>query len=394
MGKYNFDEVIERRGTDTVKYERLERYFGRNDLMAMWIADMEFKTPPFVVDALKKRIEHPVFGYAITPDDYFDQIATWLFNRHQWQVDTSWLTYIPGIVRGIGMVLNVFTKPGDKVIIQTPVYHPFRLVPEGLKREVVSNPLHRNEDGSYSMDFENLAQVADEKCKVLILSNPHNPAGIVWDKDTLVRLAHFCKEHKILVISDEIHCDMALFGHKHLPFAMCCEEAAQNSITFGAPTKTFNIAGIVSSYAIVPNNHIREQFYSWLEAFELNEPAMFSTLVTQAAFTAEGNEWREEMLRYLESNVEFVEQYCRENMPQIKPMRPQASFLVWLDCTALGLDHEALNDLFINKAHLALNDGEMFGPGGAGFMRFNIGEPRSMVLQALQQLKQAIDTLI
>lgn len=286
----------------------------------------------------------------------------------------------------------MFTKPDEKVIIQPPVYHPFRLTPEGNGREVVYNPLKENEDGTYSMDFENLAEVADEKCRVLILSNPHNPAGIVWGKETLARLADFCYDHNILVISDEIHCDMALWGNKHVPFATASEKAAQCSITFGAPSKTFNIAGIVSSYSIIPNDEIRNKFYTWLAANELNEAPMFSPIATIAAFQ-NGEEWRKAMLQYIEGNIIFVENYCRENLPQVKPLRPEASFLVWLDCRALGLDHESLVDLFVNKARLALNDGEMFGKGGEGFMRMNVGTPRAVLKKALDQLKTAIDNL-
>jgi cystathionine beta-lyase len=302
------------------------------------------------------------------------------------------MSFIPGIVKGIGMAINVFVKEDEKVIIQPPVYHPFRLTPLGNKRQVVYNPLRENADGSYSMDFENLEAVADEKCRLLILSNPHNPAGIVWDRETLRRLADFCYNHNIIVLSDEIHCDMALWGNKHIPFASVSPEAAACSITFGAPSKTFNIAGIVSSYSIVPNEKIRSKFYAWLQANELNEPTLFAPIATIAAFR-NGEEWRRQMLRYVEGNIDFVIDYCAKNLPQIKPLRPQASFLVWLDCRALGLNHDQLVELFVRKARLALNDGEMFGQGGEGFMRLNIASPRSVLLQALEQLKAAVASL-
>ncbi len=386
---YDFDKIIDRTGSGDLKHEVLEERYGRSDLLPLWVADMDFETPQFITDALRKRMDHSLFGYTVEPKDYWPTVQQWLKDHHQWDVKREWLTYIPGIVKGIGMVVNVFTKPGDKVIIQPPVYHPFRLTPQGNGREVVYNPLHENADGSYSMDFDNLAEVADDKCKVLILSNPHNPAGIVWDCDTLARLADFCHERHILVISDEIHCDMALWGNKHVPFAMVSEKAAQGSITFGAPSKTFNIAGIVSSYAIVPNDEIRAKFYSWLTANELNEPTIFSPIATIAAFQ-QGEPWRKAMLHYVEENILFVEDYCKKHMPQLKPLRPEASFLVWLDCRQLGIDHKQLVDLFVNKAHLALNDGEMFGQGGEGFMRMNVGTPRSVLQQALEQLRQAL----
>ena len=389
MQTFNFDEIINRRGTGAIKTDALQERYGRSDLTALWVADMDFATPPFIIDALNERMKHPVFGYTAVPDDYVPCIADWIESHHGWKVNHEWIQYIPGIVKGIGMVLNVFTQPGDGIIIQPPVYHPFRIVPEGNHRRIVYNPLIENPDGSYSMDFDNLAKVADDTCKVLILSNPHNPAGIVWDADTLRRLAHFCSQHGILVISDEIHCDMALFGHRHTPFATVSPEAEQCSITFGAPSKTFNIAGIVSSYSIVPNDELRQRFYSWLEVNELNEPTIFSPIATVAAFR-QGEEWRRQMLSYIEGNVLAVEQFCARHMPQIKPLRPQASFLVWLDCRALNLTHDRLIDLFVNRAHLALNDGAMFGKEGDGFMRLNVGMPRNLLLAALENLRQAL----
>lgn len=389
---YNFDKIIERRDSGALKTDALQERYGRSDLIPLWVADMDFELPSFILDPLRKRMEHPVFGYTVEPTDYWPSVIDWIKEHHGWDVRREWLTYIPGIVKGIGMVINVFLKEDEKVIIQPPVYHPFRLTPQGNKREVVFNPLHENADGTYSMDFENLATVADEKCRLLILSNPHNPAGIVWDRDTLIRLADFCYEHNILVISDEIHCDLALWNNKHIPFASVSEKAAQNSITFGAPTKTFNLAGIVSSYAIVPNEAIRTRFYDWLTANELNEPNMFAPIVTIAAFR-KGEPFRKQLIHYIEENINFIIDYCRENIPQIKPLRPEASFLIWLDCRELKMKQEDLVDLFVNKARLALNDGAMFGHEGEGFMRLNVGSPRVTLEKAMNQLKEAIDTL-
>ncbi len=386
---YDFDKIVDRTGSGDLKHEVLAERYGRADLLPLWVADMDFETPEFITDALRRRLEHSLFGYTVEPKDYWPTVQKWIKDHHGWDVKREWLSYIPGIVKGIGMVINVFTKPDEKVIIQPPVYHPFRLTPEGNGREVVYNPLKENSDGSYSMDFDNLEEVANDKCKVLILSNPHNPAGIVWDKDTLARLAEFCYDHNILVISDEIHCDMALWGNTHVPFATASDKAAQCSITFGAPSKTFNIAGIVSSYSIIPNDEIRNRFYTWLAANELNEAPMFSPIATIAAFK-NGEQWRKAMLHYVEQNILFMEEYCKTHLPKIKPLRPEASFLVWLDCRALGLNHEQLIDLFVDKAHLALNDGEMFGKGGAGFMRVNVGTPRAILTKALEQLTEAI----
>ena len=384
---YNFDKIIDRTGSGDLKHGVLKERYGRDDLLPLWVADMDFETPEFITNALRRRLEHSLFGYTVVPDELWTIIIRWIADHHQWQVERQWLTYIPGIVKGIGMAINVFVKEDEKVIIQPPVYHPFRLTPQGNGRKVVFNPLKEKPGGGYEMDFEQLAEVADDKCRLFILSNPHNPAGICWDADTLRRLAHFCFEHNIIVISDEIHSDMALFGNRHTPFATVSDEAAQISITFGAPSKTFNIAGIVSSYAIVPNSTLRRRFYTWLEANELNDPPLFAPIATIAAYQ-HGEEWRKQMLRYVEDNIRYLEDYCRKNLPAIKPLRPEASFLVWLDCRELGFNHEQLIDLFVNRARLALNDGEMFGTGGQGFMRLNVGTPRAILKEALDRLYQ------
>ena len=391
---YNFDKIIDRTGSGDLKHGVLKERYGRDDLLPLWVADMDFETPEFITEALRQRLEHSLFGYTVVPDELWTTIVKWIADHHQWDVKREWLTYIPGIVKGIGMAINVFVKEDEKVVIQTPVYHPFRLTPEGNGRKVVYNPL-KETDGTYEMDFDQLTEVVDDKCRLLILSNPHNPAGICWDSDTLRRLAHFCYEHGIIVISDEIHSDMAIFGNRHIPFATVSDEAAQISITFGAPSKTFNIAGIVSSYAIVPNPTIRRRFYTWLEANELNDPPLFAPIATIAAYQ-QGEEWRRQMLNYVEDNILFVEECCRENLPGIKPWRPQASFLVWLDCRGLGLSHDELVGLFVNKAHLALNDGAMFfgkpkqGDDLGGFMRLNVGTPKCVLKTALEQLKTAL----
>ncbi len=292
-------------------------------------------------------------------------------------------------MKGVGSVVNVFVKPDEKVIIQPPVYYPFRLTPQGNEREVVFNPLKRVEGGSYEIDFENLASVADDKCRLLILSNPHNPAGICWSRETLARLADFCYERNIIVISDEIHCDLTLFGNKHIPFATVSDKAAEISITFGAPSKTFNTAGIVNSYAIVPNDSLRRRLFKWLDANEFSEPPLFSAIAIIAAFQ-NGETWRRQLISYIEDNIRFVEDYLNKYIPGIKALRPQATFLVWLDCRGLHLDHKGLVDLFVNKARLALNDGEMFGKGGEGYMRLNVGAPRALLKKALDQLKDSI----
>ena len=390
MKQYDFNKVIDRSGSGAIKVDAVEKVFGKAGLTPMWVADMDFETPDFILEALRNRLEHPIFGYTAEPEDFRPSIMDWIYERHGWKTEREWISYIPGIVKGIGMAVNALLDKDDKIIIQPPVYHPFRLVPQKNGHEVVFNPLKEKQDGGYEMDFENLEAVCDDHCKMLILSNPHNPAGIVWSKETLERLADFCYGKGIVVISDEIHCDMALFGNKHIPFASISEKAASCSITFGAPSKTFNIAGIVCSYAIVPDENIRKKFYGWMEANEFGAAPIFSPIATIAA-VRKGEEWRKQMLNYIESNIELVESFCKESIPQVKPLRPQASFLIWLDCRGLGLDHDTLNSLFIDKANLALNDGEMFNPGGNGFMRLNIGTSRQVIEDALISLEKAIN---
>ena len=390
--KYDFDNYIERRGSGAVKCDGLEQWYGKEELLPMWVADMDFATPDFIIDAIKARLEHPIFGYTMEPERYRKAIISWIASHHNWQIESDWICYIPGIVKGIAMAMVSLLKVGVKVIIQPPVYHPFRNVATHNGFEVVENPLRRTESGSYEIDFENLEAVADSRCKMLILANPHNPVGILWSRETLVRLADFCLSRGIIVISDEIHCDMALWGKKHIPFASVSDKAAECSITFGAPSKTFNIAGIVTSYAIVPNESLREKFFGWMGGNELNQPDIFAPIATVVAFE-NGEPWRVQMLKYVEENIEFTIDFCRKYIPQITPIRPEASFLVWLDCRELNLSHTELVELFENRAKLALNSGAIFGTQGEGFMRLNVGTPRSVLEQALQQLKAAIADL-
>ncbi|MBR2116246.1 MAG: PatB family C-S lyase [Alistipes sp.] len=390
--KYNFDQIIDRRGSGALKCDALEQWYGNSELLPMWVADMDFATPDFIVDAIKERLEHPIFGYTIEPERYRDAIITWIASHHGWAVKREWICYIPGIVKGIAMAINALLKAGDKIIIQPPVYHPFRNVAAHNGFEIVENPLLVDSNGSYSIDFDHLERVADKNCRLLILANPHNPIGILWQRETLIRLADFCHSRGIIVISDEIHSDMALWGKRHIPFASVSDKAAQCSITFGAPSKTFNIAGIVTSYAIVPNDKLRNKFFGWMEGNELNHPDIFAPIATIAAFE-NGEPWRQEMIEYIEGNIEFTIEYCKQHIPQIVAVRPEASFLIWLDCRGLGLTHDKIVELFTQKAALALNDGAIFGTQGEGFMRLNVGTPREVLQTALERLKTAVDSL-
>ena len=388
MPKYNFDEIIPRKGSGALKTDRLKERFGRDDLLPAWVADMDFATPPFIIDAIKNRLNHPIFGYCVEPDNYRSLIIDWEKYLHNWEIKPEWISFIPGIVKGIGMVINVFTKPGDDVFIMPPVYHPFRITAELNHRKVVNIPLIMDSNGRYSMDFDLLENTPTEG-GVMIFSNPHNPGGTAWTRNELKRLAEICKKKNILVISDEIHADMMLWGNKHVPFCTVSPDAEENSITFCAPSKVFNIPGIVSSFAVVPNPEIRNKFFGWLKANEFDEAPELSYVATCAAY-GHGKEWRKQMLDYVEDNIKFTEEYCEKNLPGIKALRPDASFLVWLDCRGLGLSQSELVDLFVNKAKIALNDGAMFGKEGEGFMRLNVGMPRSALLEVLSRLRSAL----
>ncbi len=392
---YNFDEIIDRRGTRCIKYDTLEAEFGRADLNALWVADMDFATPPFIIDALKRRLEHPILGYPTTGADYFEIVSKWVEDLHGWKVPADCFRYVPGIVKGFGFAQRCFLQPGDKVIIQKPVYHPFRIVTEESGFEVVNNPLKPVYDAEgfvkgYEMDLEDFERKIDARTKMLILCNPHNPGGVVFPEETLRRLAEICDRHGIIVLSDEIHCEMLLGGRRHHPFASVSEAAARCTITFMAPSKTFNIAGVVSSYAIVQNPALAQRFFKYLESNETDYPPIFSAEATRAAYTPAGKGWRAEMLEYVQGNVDFVDGWLRANLPQIRAVRPQASFLVWLDCRKLGLPQPALVDLFVGKARLALNDGVVFGEEGLGFMRLNVGCPRENLRAALESLRDAV----
>lgn len=386
---YDFDTPIDRSGTCAMKHEALQEMFGSTDVVPLWIADMDFAVCPEINEALLKRCSNPVLGYCSTPDSLWDAVIAWLKNRHNLEAEREWIAFVPGIVRGIGYAINHFTRPGDKIVIQPPVYHPFRNLTVGNDRVVVENPLILHTDGSYTMDLKGLEEIFEsEKPAMMILCNPHNPGGIQWDADTLRAVASLAKKHNVVVLSDEIHGDLMLFGERHIPFASVSPEAAEVSVTFGAPSKTFNIAGLAASWMMVPNPALRDSFYRWMSVNEFSVPSFPAFTGAEAAYR-HGAEWLSQCIAYIEANIVAVEEWMAENLPLIKPIRPQSSFLIWLDCRALGLSQPELVDLFVNGAHLALNDGTMFGSQGAGFMRLNVGLPRKQLIKALEQLKKA-----
>lgn len=392
MKKYDFDQVIDRRATGALKQDALQALFGSSELTPLWVADLDFAVCPDIVDALKKRIEHPVYGYASTPDSYWQSIIDWQKRRHGFEIERDELAFVPGVVRGVAYAINFFSNIGDKILIQQPVYHPFKMVIEGNHRVVINNPLKETSTG-YEMDLEHLRQVVEtEHPKMMILCNPHNPVGIQWSAEVMCEVAKICRANDVIVVSDEIHGDLMLYGKPHIPFASVSDDAKAVAITLGAPSKSFNIPGLVSSWMVIKNEKLREPFFQWMSTNEFSSPTMFATIGAEVAY-AYGEEWLNQMLEYVEESIDVIEKYLAENIPSIKVVRPQASFLLWLDCRSLNLSQANLVDLFVNKAHLALNDGTMFGQEGEGFMRLNIGSPRKVILDALSQLAEAVNGL-
>ena len=387
---YNFDEIINRNGTDSVKWDAVESRWGRNDLIPMWVADMDFRTAPFVIEALRKRLEHEVLGYTFACKEWSESIVNWVKERHGWTIREEMLTFTPGIVRGLAFVIQCFTQKGDKVMVMPPVYHPFFLVTQKNEREVVYSPLVLK-DGQYHIDFDCFRRDV-QGCKLLILSNPHNPGGRVWTKEELSQIADICYESGTLVISDEIHADLTLPPYKHPTFALISEKARMNSLVFMSPSKAFNMPGLASSYAIIENDELRHRFQTYMEASEFSEGHLFAYLSVAAAYS-HGRKWLKQGVAYIKRKLAFTESYLKEYIPAIKMIRPQASYLIFLDCRALGLNQDQLNRLFVEDAHLALNDGTTFGKEGEGFMRLNIACPRAVLEQALKQLEQAVRNL-
>ena len=380
---WDFDAVQDRSGTWSIKYGR-----ATDGEIPMWIADMDMKTDPFVAEALRMRLDRDVLGYTSIPAEFYDVIHAWQKRYHGFDLDREWIGYAPGVITGINQAYLTFTEPGDKVIIQPPVYDHFRLYIERMGRVAVDNPLIFK-DGRYQMDFDGLEKLFDDKTKILLLCNPQNPCGILWDQETLATLAEICDRHGVMVISDEIHGDLALYGKKHTPFCSVSETAKRVGVMFAGPTKAFNLAGLSgTAYSIIPDKEKRDKYNGTLRNSKLDEPSIM-TLVAQIAAYREDTAWLESLKRYIENNIAIVERFFSDHDLGIVPIRPQASFLVWLDCRALGLSQTELMDLFRKKAKIIPSNGTSYGPGGEGFVRLNIGCPAPVLNEALNRLLSA-----
>jgi len=387
--KYDFDEVIDRRNTGSLKWDFYGRYFAEEEIIPMWVADMDFRSPQPVIEAVEKVARFGIYGYTEETWSYHEAVIEWLKRRHNWTIKQDWFHYSPGVVPALHWIVKRYAHPGDKVILQPPVYYPFFEAVETGGCHVVNNPLQLV-DGWYKIDFNDLEEkAADKRVKMIILCSPHNPVGRVWGRDELERLGRICLDNNVLVVSDEIHADLLLNGHDHTPFASISEEFARNSITCYAPTKTFNLAGLQISNIIIPNPVLASEFKVALENNDMSRPNIFALHAAEAAYRY-GDRWLDQVLAYFEENHALVKDTLGKKIPEIKVIPAQATYLAWLDCRGLGLDKEELAAFMEQKAGLGLSQGYIFGEGGEGFVRMNLGCPRSVVEEALKRIEGAV----
>jgi cystathionine beta-lyase len=388
---WNFDATPEREGTDCIKYDRRKEIFGVKEIIPMWVADMDFNTPDFIVSALQKRLNHNIFGYSYRPHKYYQSIAEWLKSRHQWVIDKEWICFSPGIVPALNICTLAFTRPGESIIVQPPVYFPFFSAVESHGRNLVYNQLVESE-GKWCMDFDSLSASINESTKMIVISNPHNPVGRVWSPDELNRLADICVTNNILILSDEIHCDLILPGFYHTPVAKLSEKISDITVTCIAPSKTFNLAGLSTSSVIISNPVLRKYFNNKIDNLHIGNGNIFGTIASIAAYS-EGKEWLDDLLEYIDHNVEYVNDYCQKMIPEIIPVRPEATYMMWLDCRRLEMSGKELQNFFVKNAGVGMNEGSTFGPGGEGFMRMNLATSFRNVEKAMEQIEKAVSAI-
>lgn len=390
--KYNFDTVVDRSDNFAAKWTEMDKKYGTNDLLPMWIADMDFKAAPCIVEAIRNRLDQEIYGYTTRPDSYNESIVNWVSKRFDWNIKKEWLIFSPGVMPSISLIIQELTDKNDKIMIQEPVYSPFNSIVKANDRELVISPLIKEENGNYVMNYAEIeANIKD--VKLFILCNPHNPVGRVWTKEELIKLGDICIRNNVKVISDEIHCDIILKGHKHTPFGSISEEFAQNSITCMAPTKTFNIAGLQMSQVILPNEDDFNKLDTAFTRIDIKRNNAFSLVATEAAYN-HGEDWLDEFLEYLEGNIDFAVKYIQDNIPALKVNKPEATYLLWVDFSKLGKSDDEIAKALVEKGKIALNNGPSFGIGGSQFQRINLACPRSMVEEGLSRIKTAVESLL
>ncbi|MBS5788536.1 MAG: pyridoxal phosphate-dependent aminotransferase [Clostridioides difficile] len=390
--KYNFDTIVDRSNNFAAKWSEMDKKYGTNDLLPMWIADMDFKAAPCIVEAIRNRLDQEIYGYTTRPDSYNESIVNWLSKRFGWNIKKEWLIFSPGVMPSISLIIQELTDKNDKIMIQEPVYSPFNSIVKANDRELVISPLIKEENGNYVMNYAEIeANIKD--VKLFILCNPHNPVGRVWTKEELIKLGDICIRNNVKVISDEIHCDIILKGHKHTPFGSISEEFAQNSITCMAPTKTFNIAGLQMSQVILPNEDDYNKLDTAFTRIDIKRNNAFSLVATEAAYN-HGEDWLDEFLEYLEGNIDYAVKYIQDNIPTLKVNKPEATYLLWVDFSKLGKSDDEIAKALVEKGKIALNNGPSFGIGGSQFQRINLACPRSMVEEGLSRIKTAVESLL
>lgn len=388
--RYDFEQIINRTGTASLKYDFGMERMGREDLLPLWVADMDFRLPDEVLDEIKRRVDHGIFGYTDLKPDYKDAVRKWLREKHGWDIQPEWITVTPGVVYAIAAAIRAFTEPGDSVIIQQPVYYPFSECIVSNGRKLVNSQL-LYENGRYYMDYEDFERKAEENHVCLfILCSPHNPVGRVWSREELIRIGEICRKHDILVFSDEIHCDITYPGVKHIPFANISAEFADRVIAGTSPSKTFNLAGLQISNIVIPNQDLRKRFRRENKAAGYSQANVLGLTACKAVYGL-GDRWYKEMLVYLDGNLRYVREFLHQYLPQIRLVEPEGTYLVWLDCSGLNLTHHELEELIVEEAGLWLDPGVIFGKETALFERINIACPRAVLKKAMNRLKEAIE---
>ncbi len=390
--EYNFDKVIDRKGTASVKHDLTEKNGYPADVLPMWVADMDFQAPKCVLEALEKSVKHGIFGYSFPTEGYSKAVCSWFRRRFDWAVEPEWIVQTPGVVFAVSAAVRVMTQPGDGVLVQTPVYYPFFDAVERNGRRLVTSEL-RYEDGRYSVDFEDLERkVREERVKLLILCSPHNPICRVWTLKELQTLGVICKKYGVKVVSDEIHCDFVLPGNKHIPFVKACPELTEDTVVCTAPSKTFNLAGLQASNLLIPGQTLRETYQAELSRIHCGSLNCLGLVACQAAYEG-GEAWLEACKAYMLENLNYVRAFLQAHLPQIRLVEPEGTYFAWLDCTGLGLSKEQLDELMIRKAKLWLDTGSIFGQCAEQFQRVVLACPREIVVKAMENLKAAVEEI-
>ncbi|NEZ46413.1 pyridoxal phosphate-dependent aminotransferase [Clostridium niameyense] len=390
--KYDFNKIVKRDKTNCIKWNFNKKLLGHEDVISMWIADMDFETVPEVTEALIKRAKHGIYGYSSNSDSYYDAIINWMKNRHGWNIKKEWITLSPGVVMAVSALIRTFTHPGDKVVIQKPTYYPFFKCIENNGCHIVDNPL-KFDGNRYEIDFEDLdVKLSDSRVKLMILCSPHNPTGRVWTKEELIKVGELCIKHNILIISDEIHSDLVYKEYKHTPFASISQEFRDASITCTAPSKTFNLAGLQTSNIIIPNDKLKKEYELTLENLGINRLNLFGYIACETAYT-HGEMWLNELLDYLKENKEFVKKFINEKIPKLKVIEPEGTYLLWIDCRDLNMDINKLKEFMLKDVGVAFDEGYIFGQAGEGFERMNIACPRGILEKALVKMEKAINDI-